>query len=295
MCGVGVWGSCRSCGSQHRSPRRRKFVTHVRAAPAHPASLESPIHSSAASGLLLGGGGACRAGLSTWAHRPGPHAKPRPRRARAGRRRAARNRRGGKAACGGRGPRPHGPAHSPPRDPVEQHAGRGARRDPQAAGQACRGAAGQQRAHSLHGSPAAGGGQRRRRRGGPRADYRAAAARTSSRRDLRRFVAGAGPPPDSARSRRAANRGVGRARWAGRRGKRRRPDGALWRPEVGGGAEPCPEHSAPALGRPLPHSGYCPLGSSLGSCWSSFPAPGPGRLQRAMLFASSFSSLSHFH
>lgn len=45
-----------------------------------------------------------------------------------------------------------GRAHSPPCDPVEQHAGGGARRDPQAAGQAGRWVAGQQRAHSLHGS-----------------------------------------------------------------------------------------------------------------------------------------------
>ena len=45
-----------------------------------------------------------------------------------------------------------GRAHSPPRDPVEQHAGGGARRDPQATGQAGRWVAGQQRAHSLHGS-----------------------------------------------------------------------------------------------------------------------------------------------
>lgn len=45
-------------------------------------------------------------------------------------------------------------AHSPPRDPVEQHAGGSARRDPQAARQAGGGVAGQQRAHSLHGSRA---------------------------------------------------------------------------------------------------------------------------------------------
>lgn len=42
-------------------------------------------------------------------------------------------------------------AHSPPRNPVEHHAGGSARRDPQAARQAGGGAAGQQRAHSLHG------------------------------------------------------------------------------------------------------------------------------------------------
>lgn len=42
-------------------------------------------------------------------------------------------------------------AHSPPRNPVEHHAGGSARRDPEAARQAGGGAASQQRAHSLHG------------------------------------------------------------------------------------------------------------------------------------------------
>lgn len=103
-------------------------------------------------------------------------------------------------------------------------------------------------------APRAGSGRRRNLT--PNAG-RGAAARACSRRDLRRFVAGAGPPPDSARSRRAANRGAGRARWAGRRGKpRRRPERALLGPEVEGGAELGLAHSfAPAaLARPLPQS-----------------------------------------
>lgn len=201
-----------------RSPWGRESVTHALAALARPTFLGSanpllggfPTKDSR-SGVL---GRGCRAGLSARALIPGPTAPPRPRRARAGgasspgaagrgRRAAGRRRaRAAEAAAAGRGR--VGRAHSPPRDPVEQHAGRGARRDPQAAGQARRGAASQQRAHSFHGSP-----RGRRRAGGPREQAgRGAAARASSRRDLRRFVAGAGPPPDSARSRRAANQGA---------------------------------------------------------------------------------------
>lgn len=89
-----------------------------------------------------------------------PTATLRPRQARAGGRRAAPEpaeaggpRGGGRpAGSGAKGRGRVGRAHSPPRDPVEQHAGRGASGDSQAAGQARRGAAGQQRAHSFHGS-----------------------------------------------------------------------------------------------------------------------------------------------
>lgn len=117
-------------------------------------------------------------GSPRWGSRAGPH-----RHAAASRLtdKKAPGRPGAGAGGGGRGRRAGGGgailagcvgrAHSPPRDPVEQHAGGGARCNPQAAGQAGRGAAGQQRAHSLHGSRcerwavAGGGGSRAEGRG----------------------------------------------------------------------------------------------------------------------------------
>lgn len=133
----------------------------------------------------------------------------------------------------------------------------------------------------------AAGGRRRRWRSrlgrGPRAG-RGAAARASSRRDLRRFVAGAGPPPDSARSRRAANRSVGRAWWAGRRRKSPyRPERALPRPEGGGGAGPAPALLRSRFARPAPQLQHPGL-ISLSPASPVFPTPSQTGPMRATLF-----------
>lgn len=160
----------------HGSPRGRKFVH-----PTRPTFLGSPnpllrrFPTEEPQPGFLSGGGACTAGLGAGASGRAPP----PRRGLEADGQEGAGRPGGRRGWGqpraeGRGAILAGcvgRAHSPPRDPVEQHAGGGARRNSQAAGQAGRGAAGQQRAHSLHGSRrerwavAGGGGSRAEGRG----------------------------------------------------------------------------------------------------------------------------------